>query len=169
MTIEVSKSTILQQLQDSYDLGPTSSIQVQFAKLQLALAEFSKCSAQDQMDAIEASQTEQSKVSAMLQQARQLQSDAGDKGSTTMPADMVTYMKNNNLAYSTKKGDNVHNKDEWEIAIQSLQAHLEQLGTATQQQMVLINDYMGQYNSYLQGANTSISNSNQTLQKISLG
>ena len=48
-------------------------------------------------------------------------------------------------------------------------ARLEELGTNTQQEMVYVQDYMGQYNSYLQGANTQIANSNQTLTNLARG
>ena len=50
-----------------------------------------------------------------------------------------------------------------------LESRLEELGTNTQQEMVYIQDYMGQYNSYLQGANTQIANSNQTLTSLARG
>ena len=63
----------------------------------------------------------------------------------------------------------MHSEEEWDVAIASLEARLEELGTDTQQQMVYIQDYMGQYNSYLQGANTQISNSNQTLTSLARG
>ena len=51
----------------------------------------------------------------------------------------------------------------------ALESRLEELGTNTQQEMVYIQDYMGQYNSYLQGANTQIANSNQTLTNLARG
>ena len=49
------------------------------------------------------------------------------------------------------------------------ESRLEELGTNTQQEMVYVQDYMGQYNSYLQGANTQIANSNQTLTNLARG
>jgi hypothetical protein len=79
---------------------------------------------------------------------------------------METYMKTNNLAYDTTGNDNIHSKDEWEVAITSLKAHLDQIGTNTQQKMVFVQDYIGQYNSYLQGANSAIQQSNQTLSDL---
>ena len=39
----------------------------------------------------------------------------------------------------------------------------------TQRQMVYVQDYMGQYNSYTQGPNTQIPNSNQTLTSLARG
>ncbi len=165
-----SKSSIINQLEDSFNLGPTSSIQLEFAKLQLALSTMSKEAALEQMELIEQAQDEQAKVSAMLQEARQLQADAKASGKCTrMPSEMEDYMDQNGLAYDKKGNDSIHHDDEWDIAIQSLQSQLDQIGTNTQQIMVLINDYMGQYNSYLQGANTSITQSNQVLQTLARG
>ena len=234
------------------DLGPTGSLQFQFAKLQLALAELSKNNALDYIDQIQKSQDEQKKVAMMLQQARQAQANAkaqGDKGKTEMPSELQKYMDDNGLAYEKGKNktqletdlaqkqklldDNTWlvtdyekelawyasitefpagqitdrvmldkriksviaqlaghksqisvlsaeikqikaelakplqlTKDEWEVAITSLKAQLDQLGTDTQQKMVFVQDFMGQYNSYLQGANSAIQQANQTLAEL---
>ena len=161
-------------IMNTLDLGPTGSLQFQFAKLQLAMAEISKNGALDYMKQIQDAQEEQKKVSAMLQQARQLQADAGagngdcswDKKASVMPDDMWKYMDKNDLAYDKKGNDKVQNKDEWDVAIQSLQAHLDKLGSNTQQLMVFVQDFMGQYNSYLQGSNSVIQQANQTLAEL---
>lgn len=42
----------------------------------------------------------------------------------------------------------------------------EQIGSKTQTLMVYLQDFIGQYNSFLQGANTAISNANQVLTSI---
>ena len=156
------------------DLGPTGSLQFQFAKLQLALSEMSKNNALGYIDQIEKSQEEQKKASQMLQDARQLQADAKagtgdcpwDQKASMMPKEMQDYMDKNGLAYDKTGNDAAHNKDEWEVAITSLKAHLDQLGTDTQQKMVFVQDFMGQYNSYLQGANSAIQQGNQTLAEL---
>jgi len=82
---------------------------------------------------------------------------------------MIEYMDKNNLAYDKAGGDYIHTEEEWDVAITALESHLEQLGTSTQQEMVYVQDFMGQYNSYLQGANTQIANSNQTLTSLAKG
>ena len=43
------------------------------------------------------------------------------------------------------------------------------MGNKTQTLMVYLQDFIGQYNSYLQGANTQISNANQTLTNLARG
>lgn len=154
----------------STSLGPSSSLQLMFAKLQLELAETAKSQAMDRMNSISKSQEEQQLVSKLLNEARQAKADANASGGcTSMSSEMVKYMDANGLAYDKTGNDYLHNKDEWDVAITSLESRLEQLGTDTQQQMVYIQDYMGQYNSYLQGANTQISNSNQTLTSLARG
>lgn len=183
----------------SATLGPSSSLQLMFAKLQLELAETAKTQAMDRMDAISRSQEEQKLVSQLLNEARQSKADAKNGNSSDitttyytydkdgkatgsytetapkgkeynpMSNDMVKYMDEHGLAYDKTGNDHMHNEEEWDVAIASLEARLEELGTDTQQQMVYIQDYMGQYNSYLQGANTQISNSNQTLTSLARG
>ncbi len=165
-----SQASALAQLQNAINLGPTAGIQLTYAKLQLALAEFSKIAAQEQMKLIENAQAEQSEVSAMLNEMRQAQANAKSEDEATgVSWDIKNYMDKNGLAYDTAGNDWIHTDEEWDVAITSMQGHLEQLGTNTQQLMVLVNDYMGQYNSYLQGANTSISQSTQVLQAIARG
>jgi hypothetical protein len=162
----MSNVTGIGAISQSIDLGPSGSLQLRFAKLQLALSEMSKQSAMREIDGIEKSQEEQKHVAKLLQDARQLQADAkskGDKAGTEMTKEMVDYMTKNGLAWDKTGNDYIHNKDEWEVAINSLKSHLDQLGTNTQQKMVFVQDYMGQYNSYLQGANSAIQQSNQTL------
>lgn len=55
---------------------------------------------------------------------------------------------------------------EW---ISSLEASQEELGTDIQQQMVFVQDYMGQYNSYTQGASSAVSDSSETLKTVARG
>ena len=177
-------------------LGPTSSLQLMFAKLQLELAETAKSQAMDKMDAISKAQDEQKLVSQLLNEARQAKADAKDiaagkqtetythkyndentknytekntKNCTLMSKEMVDYMDEHKLAYDHTGNDYNHSAEEWDVAITALEGRLEELGTNTQQEMVYIQDYMGQYNSYLQGANTQISNSNQTLTSLARG
>ena len=194
------------------ELGPTTSLQLMFAKLQLELAETAKTQAMDKMDAISQAQDEQKLVSGLLNEARQAQADAKagvgndqektqtyelpkkdangnvmhdaqgnvvyetvtetvPKGNnaTFMSQEMVDYMDAHGLAYDKTGGDYNHSSDEWDVAITALEGRLEELGSNTQQEMVYIQDYMGQYNSYLQGANTQISNANQTLTSLARG
>ena len=160
------------------DLGACSgNINFMFAKLQMQLSSSAKESALGHIKDIEDSQKQQKEVADMLQRCRQLQSDANggtgncswDKKASMLPADIAAYMDKNDLAYDKTGGDLAMNKDEWDVAIQSLQAHQEQLGTDIQTKMVYVQDFMGQYNSYLQGANSTIQSGLQTLTSVARG
>ena len=161
-------------------LGTCTSVNFIFAKLQMELAAAAKDSALGYIKQIEKAQADQKKVADMLQKCRSLQDQAKDSGKCTeMPAEIREYMDKNKLEYSyTTKGvsnpdrttaDSWHNKDEWDLAIQSLQAHQETIGTDIQTLMVYVQDYMGQYNSYTQGANSAIQSALQTLTNVARG
>ena len=211
MTIAVNNSTISSVT--ASDLGPSSSLQLMFAKLQLELSETAKSQALDRMDYISQQQEEQKLVSSLLNEARQAKADAesgvgndadktqtfnvpkkdangnvmtDDNGNiiyegtrtetvgkgnnaTFMSQEMVDYMELHGLAMDRTGNNYSHSAEEWDVAITSLESRLEELGTDTQQQMIYIQDYMGQYNSFLQGANTQISNANQTLTSLAKG
>ena len=163
-------NTSLSGIMNSIDLGPTQSLQMLFAKLNLAQAQLAKNGAMDNIKKIQDSQEAQKECAAMIQKARELQNTAkNDKSATEMPADMRNFFTKNNLKWDTAGGDFKHNKDEWDYNIQQLTSYRDQLGTDTQQLMVFVQDFMGQYNSSLQGANPAIQQGNQTLQSLATG
>ena len=155
---------------DMSNLGPSTSISFMFAKLQLEMTEVTKGNAMDYMKKIEKAQKQQKEVVDMLQRCRKLQNQAKEnESSTEMPADIRAFMDENRLAYDLTGNDSFHNEEEWNVAIQSLQNHQGQLGIDIQTQMVYMQDFMGQYNSYLQGANSAIQSGMQTLTGIARG
>jgi hypothetical protein len=151
------------------------SPQLRFAALQMTMAQISKDKSMDYMDQIESSQKESKQVADMIARARALQSQAaanskdGEQAVSEMPADMVQFFKDRGLPYDTTGNDNYHTKAEWDFNITSLTNYQQSVGSNTQQLMVFIQDFMGQYNSYLTGSNTAIQQSNQTLSTIAKG
>ena len=166
-----SSASALSQIMASIDLGPTSSLQFMMAKLQLANSMICKSQAEDQMKQIEKAQAEQKAVAEMISDARKLQEQAEESGKcTTMPTEMETWMKKRGLAINTAgNSDRLHNKDEWAYNIQSLTDYQQSISNDTQTMMVFLQDFIGQYNSYLQGANSAVQQGNQTLQAIATG
>ena len=71
------------------ELGPTSSLQLMFAKLQLELAETAKSQAMDKMDAISKAQDEQKLVSQLLNEARQAKADAKNGNSSDITTTII--------------------------------------------------------------------------------
>lgn len=156
------------------DQNPESSLQLMFAKLQLDQAEIAKKQAMDRMEQIQKNQEEQKQLAGYLSEARQAQEDArnnagtGD-GTSDMSDAMKQYMDSNGLAYDKTGDDSSMTADEWNTAIKSLEEKQETLGRETQQQMVDVQNSIGQYNSYLGGANTQIGNAQQTISSLARG
>ena len=122
------------------------------------------------MNQIESIQDEQELCAKMIEQARELQNEAKTSGDvTTMPDDMVKFFNDRGLSIESTGNDNKHDSDEWDYNLKSLTNYQEQVGNKTQTLMVYLQDFIGQYNSYLQGANTQISNANQTLTNLARG
>ena len=179
MSDPVSGATSLSQIMADIDLGPTGSVQFLFAKLQLAQSEICKSQAESYMKQIETIQEEQKLCAEMVEKARKLQQDAKngtgdctwDSHASVMPQEMVDFYNERGISFDTcgGQGDYVHNEEEWDYNLKSLTNYQEQIGTKTQTLMVYLQDFIGQYNSYLQGANTQISNANQTLTSIARG
>ena len=170
-------ATQLQSIMDTIDLGPTGSVQFMFAKLQMAQAQLCKTQAEDYMKQIEDIQTEQKAVADMISRARTLQSNAKngtgdcswDKNASIMPQDMADFFTKRGLSYDTKGNDLVNNSDEWDYNIKSLTNYQEQVGNKTQTLMVYLQDFIGQYNSYTQGASSAVSQANNTLTNVARG
>ena len=180
MSVESTNSERVQSMSEvlsTIDLGPTGSVQFRFAKLQMAQAELCKQQADGYMDKIEQIQADQEEVAKMISMARDLQQKAKDgqgdcswdDKASIMPQEMIDYFNKHGLTYDKTGNDAVHNEDEWDIAIKSLTNHQETIGTETQTLMVYLQDFIGQYNSYTQGASSQISSATQTLTNIARG
>ena len=75
---QVNGPTGLSSIMDTIDLGPTGSVQMMFAKLQLAQSEICKAQATDYMKQIEEIQSEQQECAEMIEQARNCQQMGSD-------------------------------------------------------------------------------------------
>ncbi len=170
MATPVSGPQGLSQIMADIDLGPAGGIQMMFAKLQMAQSQICKNQANDYMAQIQNIQDEQKACASMIEKARALQNTAKtDDKATTMPDDMKKFFDDRGLSFDKTGNDNKHNKDEWDYNLKSLTNYQEQIGSKTQTLMVYLQDFIGQYNSFLQGANTAISNANQVLTNIARG
>ena len=179
MTDGVNKSgqASISEIMGTIDLGPTDSIQFMFAKLQLAQAQICKNAATDYMNQIESVQQEQKEVAEMISKARELQNNAKngtgdcswDKKASMMPQEMADWMDEHGLDYDKTGNDLANNEDEWTYAIQSLTNYQESISNKTQTLMVYLQDFISQYNSYVQGANSAISQAAQVTTAVATG
>ncbi len=86
------------------DLGPSSSLQLMFAKLQLELAETAKTQAMDRMDSIAKSQEEQKLVSSLLNEARDKKANTTEatESSTVTYTNVAKRDENGKIMYDDK-------------------------------------------------------------------
>ena len=181
----VAGQSPLREILASIDLGPTGSIQFTFAKLMLAQSMICKASAEDYMKQIESIQEEQTKCAEMIEAARDFKSRAGDdegvgktnisgtktvgEGCYPMSQEIVDFMQDRELSFPNEDNDFILDEDEWSYALESLTNYQETIGNKTQTLMVYLQDFMSQYNSNLQGANSAIQQASQVLTSIATG
>ena len=171
---QVNATNSLSQIMADIDLGPTGSIQFQFAKLQMAQSEICKNEAESYMSQIEAIQEEQELCAKMIEEARKKQNeatskDAKDAKTTSMSQEMKDFFDKRGISYDTSGNDNKHFQEEWDYNLKSLTNYQEQIGNKTQTLMIYLQDFIGQYNSYQEGAMSAISSATQTLRTIARG
>lgn len=155
--IDTSGTTSMSEVFNDIDFNSDNSIQLMFAKLQLAQAQLCKDSANSCMQQLQRLQEEQTLSADTLEKMRQLQAE----GATEMPEDMLSFMRDRGLAYCEPK-----DFDCWAYNIESLTVYQDGLASQTQSLMVNLQDFIGQYNSYLQGASSSVNSASDTLAAI---
>lgn len=155
--IDTSGTTSLSEVFNDIDFNSDNSMQLMFAKLQLAQAQLCKDSANSCMQQLQGLQEEQTLSADTLEKMRQLQAE----GATEMPEDMLSFMRDRGLAYCEPK-----DFDCWAYNIESLTVYQDGLASQTQSLMVNLQDFIGQYNSYLQGASSSVNSASDTLAAI---
>ena len=152
--VNTGGTTALSELLKDIDLDSADSIQFMFAKLQLAQAQLCKDSANSYMQQIEGLQAEQTLTADTLEKMRQLQAE----GATEMPEDMVIFMRDRGLAYYEPDSDIY-----WNYNIESVTTYQDSLTSQTQSLMIYLQDFISQYNSYLQGASDAVNSASETL------
>ncbi|MDR3073810.1 MAG: hypothetical protein LBV01_03665 [Deltaproteobacteria bacterium] len=166
-------------------MGGEMNLATMFAMLQLEMAAEKKAQATSIINEIKAENEVLREAREHLAKARQLQSQAkngqGPSGRVTDPSgktytmganctaetkEMYDFRKKYNIAFDTGGGDASHKSDEWELNIKNLESFIESRGMDTQTKMVQLEDLMGKYNAWSQGASKTISDGNQVLQAL---
>jgi 1,2-phenylacetyl-CoA epoxidase catalytic subunit len=150
------------------------SPQMALAMLQMELARTNKEQAMAGIKEIENEQAKKKQIADTLNQARDYK--ASDKNYTKQAGGEPYTSKEFNkavedlgLTVPDKAGDKKANDLNWDKLIAQLQTKMDTVGANIQTQMVQLQDFMGQYNSYMQGANSAISTANQVLTSLAKG
>ncbi|MBQ9452182.1 MAG: USH1C-binding protein 1 [Desulfovibrio sp.] len=150
------------------------SPQMALAMLQMELAKTNKEQAMAGIKEIENEQAKKKEIADALNQARDYK--ASDKNYTKQAGGEPYTSKEFNkvveglgLTVPDKAGDKKANDLNWDKLIAQLQTKMDTVGANIQTQMVQLQDFMGQYNSYMQGANSAIATANQVLTSLAKG
>lgn len=149
------------------DLGPAgNSVQLMFAKLQLSQSSLCKDEATKRMKEIQGTQAEQKELAKHLADLRGKIEKCTDATHTEKLSDeLIAYCKEHKIDIGT----GVLNKEKLTNLQKTLTDKQEMMGSGTQTIMVYLQDFIGQYNSFLQGANSAIATANQVLSSIAKG
>ena len=153
---------------EDIDLGPAgTSVQLMFAKLQLSQSALCKDEATKRMKEIQSSQQEQKTLAQLIAETRAALDKIGTdpKKTEKVSEALQNYCKERGIALPSTD----MNKDQWTSLQKTLTDKQELLGGGTQTVMVYLQDFIGQYNSFLQGANSAIATANQVLTGIAKG
>lgn len=139
------------------------SIQQQFAQLQLEASKLAQQQANDRIQQIQQLQQKQVDASNALNQLYTLQNQQRLGQDATLPDDLRAFLDENGLSYGSA------DSPDYATAISAVNNYMESLSTDTQTGMVYIQDYMSQYNEYLQSSAETIQQANDTLQSAASG
>lgn len=144
----------------------TGNVQQLFAQLQQQMAQDCKQQAQQKIQEITKQQEKQQLLVDCINTARESQVKVDTTNAPqAMPDDMRAFLQENNLfPSSVDPGAATYTKAEWMLIETSLKSYQSAMEQATQRQMVYIQDYMGQYNQYMQDVSGSqMSSRSQTM------
>lgn len=151
---------------------------LKYAMMQLTTANNLRQDARTKMDNIADVQSQQKIANSYLDVFRQAQSDAANKNGEgegkkyiKIREFQIDWLKSHNIKYPSKvdKGDLFLSGDEWDLVCKGTQSYIEGIGANMQQQMVLAQDALGQYNSYVQGASSSVNSGLETSKYVNRG
>lgn len=170
-TVEAAVSTGQAHGANLDALPSGTSVQYQFAKLQLELSQQCKDTALDKMTQIRDQQAQQLKPAELINELLPLASTARKTGEAQpVSDDLLRRLDELDIEYDdgiaqTKKAS----ATELNVIISNVQNRQETLGDDIQQEMAYVQDFMGQYNSYLKNASSATANAQNTLAALARG
>lgn len=134
--------------------GGNSSIALEFAKLQLQLANSIKNGTGPSIGEITELQNKQKQVSQYIQQVRDLLPGT-ETNPVSMPGEVLYYMNENGLSCPAPESG-LYTASDCQQIITALEDNRDQLATDAQSSMAKLQDFMGQYNSNMQNVSSSL-------------
>lgn len=152
-------------------LSSGTSAQYLFAQLQLELATQNKNAALDKITQVSNEQSQQKALADLINELATLASAARKTGEAQpISSELLSRLDELGIEYGKDVAKKkAANKEELDAIILNAQSRQEALGGSIQQEMVYIQDYMGQYNSYLQRASSATAGARDTLAALARG
>ncbi len=151
------------------------SIQMQFAELQMTLAQDRKADAANIIKNIKEKQNLSKRYAELIKNLRGAYTNPKDGSSENKARKAAIQQYKSEFMALGGSGNYFDTKDKeftptvLDKMVNDLQTLQDTVGSDIQQQMIYVQDYIGQYNAYMQGANTAINNANQTLTSLARG
>ncbi len=167
------------------------NINLIFAQLQMELAKTSKDEAMSKIQTIKENQEKSKEVSNAINMLRAVKDKVGDGSFTVQVPDEPEKLADLALTksgisseqhikqyldavailrkYNVEATSGTVKKENLDYMISSMETVNEQLSSGTQQDMVIIQDLLGRYNSYTQGASSAVSKATDTLTVAATG
>ena len=136
--------------------------------VQLAFLQYNQLSnlrTQDKLDEVQNTLSQMNEARNMYNRMKQLKQQAGG-GVSTMPDDMVAYLKANGIDYDHTGNDNIHNKNEWDINMSYLDSHIQKISGMNKTQMLELNQCVEDGNTALREVSTTFAKNTEVLQSI---
>lgn len=173
----------MSQIQDSTKVSAShfssttnvcSSPQLALAMLEMQLASANKEQAMQGIESIKSEQAKKKEMADVLNQAREYRGSSSNytKQAGGQPYTSSSFNKSvEAMGFSVPDiaGDKEKNDKQWDKLIAQIQTKMDTVGADIQTSMVQLQDMMGQYNSYMQGANSAIAQANQVLSSLAKG
>ncbi len=169
------------------DNGIFFNLQRKFAALQLLQARACKSKASEYIQVVKDSQDKANECSDQISAADSVRVLKAKDKKKDVPESFINYCREHNIdipeVYTEKQiADNkkLNKKDpnyiknmnrdwdyeSWDVALRAIRAYQETLTSHTQTNMVLLNDFTAQYNSYLEGANKACTDGSSTMRSV---
>ncbi len=158
---------------NSFDIGITETASSKQTNIDLAVQlvflednKLMNLRTQDKLNEVKATLDEMNACREMYSRMKELQQQAKQNGTSTMPQDMVDFINARGIKHDTTGNDNVHNHDEWDVNMQYLDSYMQKISGQNKTQMLELNQFVEAGNNALREVSTVFSKFSEIIQSI---
>ena len=158
---------------NSFDIGITETASSKQTNIDLAVQlvflednKLMNLRTQDKLNEVKATLDEMNACREMYSRMKELQQQAKQNGTSTMPQDMVDFINARGIKHDTTGNDNVNNHDEWDVNMQYLDSYMQKISGQNNTQMLELNQFVEAGNNALREVSTVFSKFSEIIQSI---